>query len=580
MKDIKLPTLEKLNNEIGESLVVDEPYSHPLYNELDIDYNKFPYEPKNKEIQAIIGAKIRVDGHGDLIGIETTKGIKLITNIEDLINWISFFDGYIFVFEESWELDPIIKMFGGSVCVEVLSNGRASYKDVQLWFAPSRSLTLKVGKVTCRFQTIIDWCKGKSIVETLQSLGITATGLKGIQELAELLLKTNKTVWGKQLNSISSPSIITSMLLNRMYEGTSIARIPKEVVELAYSCFHAPWLEQFKTGYTENLYAYDINSAYPSTIKDLIGIDANCGKWHYSEEYVETAHYGFCIAKIKISSKVKISPILVRKHGSLFSPTGEWIGYITKEEIDFIAKFKLGEVEIVSGWWFIPDALVHPYLSIANKISQIRQLAKDTNNIALNYSVKLASVRLVGKFLQRYSPPLSDSAPIASATFNPIYAAIVMTRVKLKIAELALTHPDNVVSVIVDSVTFDKKIEFPSSGKFGEVRLINNEPQSKVILSPTIPNYNKVMEEIVKDPTKSRYSIPVDQFNRLCNSIQKKEFHKTGTYEKSGFIFDVGKDHKRSWVNAPKFGFNLLHKNYASVPKMIDELELTYPSMD
>ena len=129
-------------------------------------------------------------------------------------------------------------------------------------------------------------------------------------------------------------------------------------MEIAYTSFHAPWIEMLRQGRFKNLHDYDLNSAYPTEVSDLITIDQ--GDWVYSDTFQASAKYGFTYAVIQIFSTY-ISPILMRKENKLLSVEGTWVGTITKEEIEFINRHELGNVVVLGGWWYFPREINYPY---------------------------------------------------------------------------------------------------------------------------------------------------------------------------------------------------------------------------
>jgi len=101
------------------------------------------------------------------------------------------------------------------------------------------------------------------------------------------------------------------------------------------------------------VYDYDIISAFPSVARDLVDI-RNC-EWVESSEYQPDAVYGYCKVVVTIYDWVMVSPILKENEdGGLISFIGtSEEEYLTKSELDFIDKWKIGEYKILEGWWTI-----------------------------------------------------------------------------------------------------------------------------------------------------------------------------------------------------------------------------------
>jgi len=101
------------------------------------------------------------------------------------------------------------------------------------------------------------------------------------------------------------------------------------------------------------VYDYDIVSAFPSVAKDLIDI-RQC-EWVKSSEYQSSAIYGYVKCKVTIYDWVMVSPILTHDEDrNLISFVGTCDElYLTKGELDFIDRWKIGEYKILEGWWAI-----------------------------------------------------------------------------------------------------------------------------------------------------------------------------------------------------------------------------------
>lgn len=100
-------------------------------------------------------------------------------------------------------------------------------------------------------------------------------------------------------------------------------------------------------------YDYDLVSSFPSVARDLV--DIRYCDWVKSNEYQPEAIYGYVKCEVTIYDWVMVSPIIYTdENGDSSTPTGTWETYLTKGELDFIDKWKIGEYKILEGWWAIP----------------------------------------------------------------------------------------------------------------------------------------------------------------------------------------------------------------------------------
>ena len=173
---------------------------------------------------------------------------------------------------------------------------------------------------------------------------------------------------------------------------------------------------------------YDIVSAFPTVARDLVDI-RHC-EWIKSSEYQPSAVYGYIKCKVTIYDWVMVSPILKEtEDGRLISPTGTWETFLTKGELDFIDKWKVGEYKILEGWWAMPESdLAKPLAEPVDKLLTYKQRTGLQAALA-----KRMSTGIYGKFLEER---LDTFGPY----FNPCWGVEISTQVRLKVAEHLYQH--------------------------------------------------------------------------------------------------------------------------------------------
>ncbi len=204
------------------------------------------------------------------------------------------------------------------------------------------------------------------------------------------------------------------------------------------------------------VYDYDLQSAFPTIAKDLIDI-REC-KWIQSAEYQADAIYGYAKVVATIYDWVMVSPIIMDTEEALISPTGTWEAYLTKGELDFIDKWKIGEYEIKDGWWAMTSrkALKRPLKIPLEKLLKYKQGSEIQRLLA-----KRMSTGVYGKFGEERT---EEFGPY----FNPVWFAEISTQARLLVAEFLYSHGigpgDNegyshLLAIGVDGVMLDKPIE-------------------------------------------------------------------------------------------------------------------------
>jgi len=174
----------------------------------------------------------------------------------------------------------------------------------------------------------------------------------------------------------SKGKIAEEYFLSKCYIPT-INDIPRKVLEYAYNSYFGGRFELLKKGYFEKVYSYDIKSAYPHQIRNLI--DFSNGNWLEVKEVNDSAYTGFY--KCKIECKESFFSPFIFKVGLLnIFPNGDFAQYLTKQEIDFIRlRFENSGIKIVKGYEFYPKNLNYPFKLEIEHLYDWKEKEKDDN---------------------------------------------------------------------------------------------------------------------------------------------------------------------------------------------------------
>lgn len=228
--------------------------------------------------------------------------------------------------------------------------------------------------------------------------------------------------------------------------------IPDYIMEAAQESYYAGWMEIYNHGHVKDVYAYDINSAYPHIIASLPCLD--CGFWVNEEQgdYVLLSCY-------VAGSNDEMGPLPKRlgNSGMLTRPK-DTIGWYWKSEIEAAEKAGLVEsIEIEEAYSYIPIDCGHtPFAQVADLYTKRLESGKTMRNV---YKVICNSV--YGKLAEsdgKYS--------------NWVYASLITSGCRTQILEAIASHPmgvQDVVMVATDAVYFRSKHEsLPKSNKLGD----------------------------------------------------------------------------------------------------------------
>lgn len=317
-------------------------------------------------------------------------------------------------------------------------------------------------------------------------------------------------------------------------------------MEYAYNSYSGGWFEIQKRGYFEKLYQYDLSSAYPAEMRKLVNVDPftyikNPGeegyrKWIFSKTWLPQAKYAFVRARLKIRDDNYISPIPLHftsgRTPLKIYPTGEFITTITKNEFLFV-NAHLGKAELIDGWFFMCDDKTPTVLNteidrLYKRKTELKEEAKTNPKAAVEYlNVKLLLNCQYGKFCQAIDVKEFVNGQIVvkgkktGTLWNPVWASIITSEVRLKIAEVLLKQPGICASIQTDGVLVTKPLDIPLGKKIGDWTL---EGCGEGLIVVSGVNEIKGM----KEPLKHRGFA--------------KRFGKDGKYTS---LFDYFKDHRK-----------------------------------
>ena len=390
---------------------------------------------------------------------------------------------------------------------------------------------------------------------------------------AKLAKITGEIVYGALAKLGCHPTSLTSPI--KVFEKEYLKKlalatvddIPEEAGYYAYQCCDGNWLEAFQLGHWEQAWDYDINSAYPSEVAQLL--DLKRGKWIESKEFIPEAAYGYCLGVVTIHAP--FSPIFYHKEGKGFESTnyavvGSWERCLTKKQIEFIEKWKLGGFEIKNGWWWNADERVKP---LENTVKQL-QTQKELSTGLEREVIKRTMAGIFGKFLQKIGGGLGEM-------FNPVYGAEVEVNTQLKVAEFALQNNVVPLQIAVDGMLLDKpaptKVN-PEMGDWkqaatapciiagtGAVAVKGREQTGEFSLS-----YDWLKRCVEQEPAATVYKMSKWSPVTLAVALSMDKWDKLGSLQETTKTVDIGGEIKRCYRVAPKNGGELLDRHYESEP--------------
>lgn len=368
----------------------------------------------------------------------------------------------------------------------------------------------------------------------------------------------------------------------------TINNIPTPVLKYAYNSYFGGRFELLKKGYFEKVYSYDIKSAYPKQIAELI--DFSKGTWLEVKEVNEGAYTGFYDCRIDANEST-FSPF-IKKIGVLnIFPNGKFRQFLTKQELDFIRlNFENSSVKIVKGYEFMPDNLLYPFKSEIERLYDWKEKEQDED---IKYCVKIFMNSLYGKTIQ-----VSGDNNRTGKLFNPIYASLITSNTRVKLLELALQSPDNTIMFSTDAVHSECKLKVPVKPALGDFSL-DFEGEGVYVMSDIYNLWNNerkktknklrgfslAMEKDIDSETILLKDILTNMESDIYEYVTSRPYHlgECLLHKKARRIDDlnvfgeakksikVNGDKKRYWFDSFRNGKECMKKKISSLPLSIGE---------
>lgn len=319
------------------------------------------------------------------------------------------------------------------------------------------------------------------------------------------------------------------------------------------------------------VYDYDLVSAFPNVAKNLA--DFRDCTWIQSAEYQSTAIYGYCQCEVTIYDWVMASPIIMDTEEALISPVGTWESYLTKGELDFIMKWKIGEYRIIDGWWAITTrkALRRPLLGPMEKLLGYKQGSEVQKLLA-----KRMSTGVYGKLGEERT---EEFGPY----FNPVWFAEISTEARLQVAAFLYEHGigpgDNegyrsLIHIGVDGVMLTQEVgDTDNQWKLayeGEALVVSSGLVYTKITKPKGLTLDEVTVMIKEHPQRPYYEKVVKRRLTLGDSLAQQRLADIG--KEMGFSVSlslINPVHDRDFVKLPQTGGQLLKNKYRSKPRRV-----------
>jgi DNA polymerase elongation subunit (family B) len=407
--------------------------------------------------------------------------------------------------------------------------------------------------------------------------------------------------WSRPISSANFSGQLMLQTLPQLQEQ------PDEVKRMLFQAYKGGRFETIQKGYFEDVFEYDLSSAYPSAMREYLFSFED--KWFPTKEYHRSALYGVyeVIVSVDECDKNTVCPLPVKAHnGLLIYPSGKIHTFIIKPEFELLERYGYN-VEILKGYEFAPPneepkALLKPLID--HLYEQKQRYKKEGNDVRYQtYKVVLNS--LYGKTLQLVSnaeteetsdlhdadefvffPDNSAKAYKNKATvykagilFNLNLACYITAMARIKLFEFSKRYEQDVISYATDGVYMLKDVPVSGAGIgcfekehynigiiYGNgLYKLDNKERARGLMKNIFSN-PKVKLEYGLDKIKATYDKPL-QLGEAYRTKRLTDLNKFLPYKKT---INFNNDGKRIFPEHIRYE-DITKRPFYSYPLTIDE---------
>jgi len=553
---------------------------------LDVELPK-SYRRPWKGSRPIIGVDTEslTNGHA-FLACDSRGRHVWIRSFDDVIKFFDYVDySYcmLVAFNMNFDASVLLKWAGKDFCTKLMNENHMPIPGGAVEYIPGKYLQFRFGNRFIRVFDVAQFFQGSLDWNAQQYLGMAKikVGSKSFTEVdydrKDLIVYCTKDAYLTQglgeyvveafekLNVnvrglVSPANVLESYVLDQMGIRNVLDDIPQDALTYAIRAFDGAWFENFKAGNFKKTYRYDMVSAYPSIVRNLV--DLSMGSWVHDKVRPRDALYGYVHAKLTIP-RTHISPIVFRNTtDDGLQPYGSWDRCVNLCVLDWL-KLHGGKAQIHDALWFVPGNTSYKYRGIVDKFFKVKKDAKADS--MEKWSSKVALAGMYGKFLQH-------KKGVAGRLYNPIYATEITSQIRLAVADACMKSPESIVAVMSDCVTSTTPLDMPigndigmwAPGKVGESLWIG---PAQYEAEGQDSRFRRIewRKMLSKDPEKVDYDVLRNGPLTLLQAVRLNKFEEVGIFNDVSITFNIRRlNWRRFWPIRPNCGGDLLANQYES----------------
>lgn len=586
-----------------------------------LDFNKYkPYRLTRQHIKNINGLDTEtLHGYAKLI-CDSSGGARAVGEIDDILEFMTqniFRNAHNFFYNIHFDVNAIIKYLPEQNIRELNESLRTKYKGYSMFYIPRKIFRIICHNHVHKFYDISQFFGGSLESNAKKYLGLEKyiVPIDGktlgssadywrehyedivtycindcvlTKKLGELLYKTLVHSIGLMPNAFTSEAGLTKEFVRTWTEIPDIGKIPIGALKYAFYTYSGGRFEAVKKGHLGKCTLYDIKSAYPFHIKDLV--DTSDGVWKWTRNLHEEATYGFYLVKVYTKYNT-ISPINITLPNNVICyPMIECVTYKTKDEL--LAYEPWLEYEIIDGWEFLEsDNARRPFKEYIEHVYHQKEITPKDRYEYKTYKILING--LYGAFFEKHKSKISDRIRVGKL-FNPIYATTTTARTRVGVWKYAMQDIKAFAGFATDSALFQGKPDLPTGTKLGdwEVDSVDDTivlrvgfykmgdklksrgiKKSANIVTPN-GNFPSLFDYIKAYPDQTVYPVMTNRplsFGEVLHKSKRYTVEDINIFHDQVYNIDINKDYKRIWDHDLERGIDLLTSYVDSEPLVLYE---------
>lgn len=384
--------------------------------------------------------------------------------------------------------------------------------------------------------------------------------------------------------SFSRPVSIASLGMKHAAFKAKLGKyFPKPWQRFAFRAYRGGRFELFKRGTFDKAYSYDLNSAYPSVIKELPRLKD--GYWQHSRSVMDGAELGYIRCKVAVRDSWIGALALKDRSLIKFPRTKKREAYLTLNEFLEFEKVPSVDVECIEGWFWFPLRPSRPFSMVEDWYKRRQELKENGDDLELVYKTMMNSI--YGKFVEQRKKLVRQEKPsdktvywriedgkavpyrygyVTGNYFCPVYAAKLTADCRLKLLKMGLRRRSRIIAMHTDSIFTERKLP-ENSTKMGRWKL---EKEGRLVIFATgVYSFDvgdriltkargfrfqkglNLFEELEKESDKKKLSLPVRHAVSLLEVLHHSKKYDLEDMNKILYMAkcaDPNGDEKREWA--------------------------------